>query len=262
MKSKMLGREEILKSIVDALKPLDYVFGVWQCGSVAFGRVDEWSDLDVIVDVEDDKVEEVFKVTDKILESLSPIEDTIGVFQTVWQGAYEKIYKLKNTCKFLMVEICVVKHSSPNKFLQKEIHGDVVVHFDKRNITDIKPINRNEFAEKLKLRLQQLEKSFNMFQILVEKELNRLNYIEALGYYHNFALNPLVEVLRVKYNPFRYNFKTRYVYYDLPEDIVNRLHDFYFIKDGQDLKLKHDAIMKWFNEIINELKILNIEEIL
>jgi predicted nucleotidyltransferase len=47
MGEMVLGREKILDSIVEGLKPLDYVYAMWQCGSAAFGRVDEWSDIDV-----------------------------------------------------------------------------------------------------------------------------------------------------------------------------------------------------------------------
>lgn len=262
METKGLGRKEILENIVNALEPLDYVYAMWQCGSEAFNRIDQWSDIDVVVDVEDDKVKEIFKFTDKALQVLSPIEHTFECPQVMSPGAYQKVYKLKNTSEFLVIEICAVKHSSDNKFLQSEIHGDVFVHFDKKNVTDVKPIDKEEFAQKLKLRIEQIEKLFNIYQFLVKKELNRNNYIEAIVFYQNFSLNLLLELLRIKYSPYRYSFKTRYIYHDLPEDIVKRLHDFYFIKDGVDLEAKHKETIRWFKAIIIELKNIKIEEIL
>lgn len=262
MERGALKREKILKCIVDVLKPLDYVNAMWECGSAAFGRVDEWSDIDVVVDVQDDKVEEIFKFTDEALESLSPIENSFGCPQAMSQGAYQKVYKLENTNEFLVIEICAVKQSSTNKFLQKEIHGDTFVHFDKKNVTDLKPIDKKEFAQKLKLRVEKLETVFNIYQFLVKKELNRANYIEAIAFYQGVSINPLLEALRIKYSPFRYSFKTRYVYYDLPEDVVKRLHSFYFVKDHKDLEKKHKEIETWFNEIINELKTRDFKEIL
>jgi len=262
METKGLGREEILRSIVKVLKPLDCVYAMWECGSSAFKRVDQWSDIDVVVDVEDDKVMEIFKFTDKALHALSPIEHSFECPQSMSPGGYQKVYKLQNTSEFLVIEICAVKHSSNTKFLQKEIHGDVCVHFDKQNVTDIKPIDKENFAQKLKSRIEQIESVFNIYQFLVKKELNRKNYIEGIAFYQNFSLNPLLEVLRIQYNPYRYSFRTRYVYYDLPEDVVKRLHDFYFIKDGEDLAIKHEETIKWFKETVDDLNTGRFEELL
>lgn len=262
MGTKVLGREEILSCIVETLEPLDYVNAMWQCGSAAFGRVDDWSDIDVVVDVEDDKVKDIFEILDKSLEQLSLIENTFECAQPMSQGAYQKVYKLEGTSEFLVIEICAVRHSASDKFLQREIHGEVFVHFDKKNVTEDKPIDKNEFLKKLESRLNQVEKVFNMYQFLIEKELNRNNYIEAMAFYNNFSLNPLIDVLRIKHKPYRYSFRTRYVYYDLPKDVAERLHNYYFIKDGEELRLRHEEVKMWFSDIVRELKTINLEELL
>ena len=250
----VLGREEILGAITDALQPLDYVYGMWQCGSAAFKRVDQWSDIDIVVDVHDDRVKEVFPVLDKALEALAPIEISLEYPQTMSPGAYQKVYKLEGTSRFMVIEICALKHSSSEKFLQREIHGEIFVHFDKENVTENKPIDEEKFYANLKARLEGLEKLFNIYQFLIEKEVNRDNKIEALAFYQNFTLNPLIEVLRMKYNPYRYSFKTRYLYYDLPKEVVKKLEEFYFITDMRDLTLKHKEAIRWFNCIVVELK--------
>lgn len=262
MREMVLGREKILNSIAEGLKPLDYVYAMWQCGSAAFGRVDEWSDIDVVIDVEDDRLKDVFEITDKVLKNLAPIERTYGGPQTMSLGSYQKVYKLKGISKFLIIEVCAVKHSSTEKFLQREIHGEIFVHFDKKNVTDNTPINKAEFAQKLRSRIDDIENMFNMYQILVEKELNRHNYIEAMQFFLGFTVSLLLEALRIKYKPYRHGFRTRYVYYDLPKDVALRLQGFYFIKDGEELREKHQEAIKWFDEIIDELKKIDMEEIL
>lgn len=257
METKRLGRDEILEAIAEALKPLDYVYGMWQCGAAAFNRVDQWSDIDLIVNVEDDRIRDVFPIVDEVLQTLAPIENSIEYPQALSPGGFQKVYKLEGTSKFMVIEVCVLKHSSTEKFLQREIHGEIIVHFDKKNITKNNPIDKEEFDRSLKVRLENIEKLFNMYQFLVEKELNRNNHIEALAFYQNFSLSPLLEVLRMKHSPYRYNFRTRYVYYDLPKEVVSRLHDFYFIKDSRALSLKHKEAVKWFNEIVGELRLKN-----
>ncbi len=262
MEIKKLTRQEILNRLIETLKPLDYVYAAWQCGSAAFKRVDEWSDIDIVVDVEDDKLMDTFKILDSSLESLAKIENTYECPQSLSPGAYQKVYKLQGTSKFMVIEICAVKHTSTEKLLSKEIHGDILVLFDKCDVAKVTPINKVEFARTLKTRIKNVESLFNMYQILIEKELNRHNYIEAISFYQSFSLGLLLEMLRIKYKPYRYNFKTRYVYYDFPEDVVKRLHNFYFIKDGKELREKHEETIKWFNEIMDELKKMNIEELL
>lgn len=262
METKVLSREAILKCLVDALEPLDYVNAMWQCGSAAFKRVDDWSDIDIIVDVEDDRLLEVFKICDAALESLAPIEKTHVSNQALSPGACQKAYKFKGTSKYSIIEICAVKNSSPEKFLQREIHGDIIVCFDKKNVTVHKPLDKKAFAESLKNRLLKTDNFFNLYQFLVDKELNRHNYIEALAFYNNFCINPLLLVLRMKYKPFRFEFKTRYIYYDLPADVVKEVNDLFFVKDGEDLRLKHEKAIKWFNELVSELKALDLEALL
>jgi hypothetical protein len=91
-----------------------------------------------------------------------------------------------------------------------------------------------------------------MFNIFVQKEINRGNYLEALVLYHSITLGSVVDVLRIKYNPFHHDFKTRYVQYELPEQIAGRLERLYFVKDGKDLLDKYREATKWFNEITTE----------
>jgi len=196
----------------------------------------------------------VFPVIDKALDALAPIEISLEYPQSMSPGAYQKVYRLEETSKFMVIEICAVKHSSSEKFLQREIHGEVFVHFDKENVTDKKPIDEEQFNKNLEARLENIEKLFNIYQFLIEKEINRNNQIEALAFYHNFTLNPLIEVLRMKYKPYRYSFKTRYVYYDLPKEAVKKLEEFYLITDMRDLRLKHKEAIRWFNSIVTELK--------
>ncbi|WP_346935489.1 hypothetical protein [Clostridium sp.] len=262
MEVKAITREEILNCLIRALKPLNYVYAAWQGGSAAFKRVDVWSDIDVVVDVEDDKIKDMFNVLDISLESLAKIENSYGGTQSLSPGAYQKVYKLHGTSKFMVIEICAVKHTSTEKLLNKEVHGDILVLFDKCNVAQATPMNKIEFAKTLRTRIENVDSLFNMYQFLIEKELNRHNYIEAISFYQSFSLGLLLEMLRIKYKPYRYNFKTRYVYYDFPEDVVKRLHNFYFIKDGEELRERHQEIIEWFNEVMAYLKNVNLEELL
>lgn len=252
--SKAITRDEIIKVITDTLEPLNFVNAMWQCGAAAFNRVDKWSDVDIVIDVEDDRVMDVFSYTDQALQGLSPIEYTYGTPHPMSEGAYQKVYRLEGTSEFLVIEICVVRNSAKQKFFGKEIHGNTPVSFDKKGVTEKSYLDKNKFEIMLNKRVQDLKLKFNLYQFLVTKELNRENYIEALEFYRNFTLTPLTEALRLKYTPYRYDFRYRYIQYDLPQEIVTKIFGFYYIKDGFELYRKHKLAAQWFNEVIEELE--------
>jgi small nuclear ribonucleoprotein (snRNP)-like protein len=87
----------------------------------------------------------------------------------------------------------------------------------------------------------------------VQKEINRDNFLEAVDNYLNLTLATLVEVLRMKYNPLHYEFKMRYIHYELPPEIVRRLEQFHCVRNAKDLQKKYDESTEWLHEIITEL---------
>ncbi|MDD5529336.1 MAG: hypothetical protein PHX21_04825 [bacterium] len=250
----ILKRATIIKAIVETLQPLKFVQALWEGGAAVFNRVDEWSDIDIMVVSDEDTVDKVFQHTEKTLKKLSGIEFLCEMPLASSGGFYQRFYKLKNTDKFLLIDFAIAKLSKPDKFLQKEIHGNALVHFDKNNIIECKPIKPEDFNKQIKTYLNALKIKFDLFNdVFFLKEINRKNYIEALDFYMNFMLNSLVTVLRVKYAPFHYSFRSKYIYYDLPESIVKKLEKLYFVKDVKDLKTKHKIVRKWFYSAVKDL---------
>jgi len=235
------------------LEPLDYIHAFYEGGAVAFKRVDEWSDIDLYLVVDDERVSETFAAVEKTLESLSPIRQKYDVLETGWLGVSQAFYRLENTSEYLIVDLAVLKLSSPDKFLEPEIHGNAVFYFNKSDKITPKPLNREAFGRKLYARKEKLQARFSMFNNSVQKEINRGNLLEAIDLYHVVTLGSLVEVLRMKHNPLHYDFKMRYVHYELPPEVVRKLEHLYFVKDKSDLEGKYQEAINWFNEIIPEI---------
>ena len=250
-----LTKNQIVAALHTALEPLDYTHALWEGGAAAFGRVDEWSDLDILVDVDDNHLEDAVQVIEETLNQLSRIELKYQVPQPTWHGHHQLFYRLRDSSKFLLLDLVLIKHSNPNKFLQPEMHGQAVIYFDKSGVIQSAPLNQEELVSRLKDRLEALKVSFDLFQVLTIKELNRGNLIEALNFYHNFTLRPLVEVLRIPHEPTRHGFYTRYIYYDMPAEVLSKLESLFFIADGDDLWEKRQIAEDWFYETIDSIRL-------
>jgi len=248
-----LSRERILASLRAAFEPLPYVYAMWEGGAASFDRVDEWSDIDLQVDVEDERVDEVMALGGQVLAELSPIELQYAVPQPSWHGHAQTFFWLRDAGPYLLVDFVVMKHSNPVKFLEHEIHGNRVVHFDKLGVTDVAPLDAAEFSAQIRRRWEILRVNFPLFQSLTLKEIKRGNAIEAHAFYQGFTLRPLLEALRMELTPYHYNFHTRYVYYELPPEIVRRLESFFFVASLDDLAEKRRQAEEWFSEIAPRL---------
>jgi hypothetical protein len=58
----------------------------------------------------------------------------------------------------------------------------------------------------------------------------------------------------MKYHPLHYNFKTRYLHYELPPNVVRRLKGLMYVKDEKDLRKKHKVALRWFDRTMSELE--------
>lgn len=246
-----LTREIIIQTLVDALEPLDYVHALWEGGAAAFNRIDEWSDIDLYLVVDDKRVDEAFLAVENALKSLSPIKQKYDVSHPPELGLFQAFYKLEDANEYLIIDLAILTLSSPDKFLEPEIHGDAVFYFNKSGRVTSPPLDKDVLAKKLQKRLERLQANFDIFNIFVQKEINRGNYLEALGLYRVVTLASLVEALRIKYNPPHHDFKMHYIHYELSSEIIKRLKHLHFVKDEKDLEEKYHEATNWFHEIVS-----------
>jgi hypothetical protein len=250
----MITRELILQTLYDALKPIDAVQAMWQGGAASFNRVDEWSDIDLQLDVDDEMVEQTFEVVETALESIAPIQFQFRLPEPTWHGHSQCFYRLQDASEFLMLDLVVIRHSNSNKFLQPETHGKPVVAFDKNGVVQWEPLDLSVLDERLRSRQSVLQVNLELFRSTVLKELNRGNTIEAVAFYQGIILRQLIEVLRIKYVPARSQFHARYIHYDLPKEIVARLEPLFFICSADDLRAKFSQAEQWIREVLSDLK--------
>ncbi len=233
----------------NALRPLGFIDAFYEGGAAAWARVDEWSDMDLYVVVEDGKAEEAFQAIEAALGRLGPIEETYVVTGLHSVGLSQKFYRLRNTSPFLLIDMAVLTRSAPEKYMQPEIHGRNVVHFDKTGVTEALPLDMEGFEAQMRERLVTLKRRTEMFHVEVSKELNRQHWVEALHIYRAYVLGPLVTVLSMVHRPMHHEFGMQYVYHELPEKVVSRLERLAFVSDPEDLRERYKEALEWFREV-------------
>ena len=248
MIEKTLTRETIIKTLMNSLEPIEYVHAFWEGGAAAFDRIDQFSDIDLYLVVDDNRIKDAFNEVEKSLKSMSPIKNKYEMQLAVWPGVFQAFYKMENASKYLLIDLVVIKMSSQEKFLEPEIHGNVVFYFNKFNKIKIPHVNMKNFSEKLFQRLGRLQMRFDMFNIFVQKEIDRGNSLEAIDLYFDVTVSSLVEILRIKYFPLHHEFKMRYVNNELPADIVKKLEYLCFVRTMKDLQEKYGEATQWFIE--------------
>ena len=146
--------------------------------------------------------------------------------------------------------LAVLTLAAPDKFLVREIHGEAVFLFNKGNAVQIHPLDAEAFVRNLLERRRRLQERMELFGPFVQKEILRGNLLEALEFYRGVVLQALVEGLRMRHGPIHYDFCMRYVYRELPPDVVRRLEHLAFVKDAEDLAANYGEALAWFREAI------------
>ena len=256
MISATLTRQEIITTLILALEPLEFINAMWEGGSAAFDRLDQWSDIDLQLDVADDKVEETFQAVQQALEMLSPIDLQYRTPALPWPGIFQIFYRLSNADAYLLIDTAVVQHSAPDKLLDEPLHGKAIFYFDKTGVANVPPFDWAALNERLSKRVASLRTTFDLYQCMVTKEVHRQHPLDALMFYNSCTLRPLIEALRIRYTPARHGFGPHYAYVDLPGEVTQRLEPLYFVRDLADIAAKRADAEIWFYQTLDQINLV------
>lgn len=244
-----MHREELLSAIIKELKSYPQINLVAEGGAKAFDRYDELSDIDLMADVEDGMAEETVKNLEFFFETLGGIRSVYTVSEK--KDFYHKFYKLNGADKYSIIDLFLTEKSNPVKELEQYIHGNYVVHADRYGYMKDQKFDLNAFQGKVDAFKTRSKSVFEFFQYQVEKEILRGHYIDALAYYYDMTLKPLIRLLRIKYNQVHYNFELRYLYDELPEGIVKEIEKLFSINGLDDLSVKQKMAVELYKKEID-----------
>jgi hypothetical protein len=242
-------RQSLIEALAAGTRGRPGLRAAWLGGSDAFGREDALSDIDLCLVADDAQVEAAFGIVERAIETVSPISHRFRLPQPTWHGHEQAFYRLADAPPTLLVDLVVFAGSKPNQFRERQRHGSPIVLFDPEGLAATTELDPAEHQKKIRDRLAVLRAQFPIFEAFVPKELDRGRPIDAMNFYHGLTLRPLVELLRIAHCPERFDYGLRYLSADLPPDIYTRLQPLLLPSGPDDLRLKHAAAIRLFEEV-------------
>ncbi len=248
-----IPRQTIIDTLGGALESADYVLAAALGGSDASGRTDEYSDIDLMTLVEDDRVEDVFVLVREALESLSPVDLSFRLPEPAWHGFSQEFYRLANADPNHLVDFAAIKVSTPpeKRFQEPERHGEAIVLFDRDgHLADPPQLDWDTHLENVRRRLDTLKVNFELFQPLVSRGVFRGHGAEAAATYYAMTLRPLIELLRMRHCPERFDYGPRYLDRDLPAEDRKLMERLAYPRDAEELeRFRREAVARFREEI-------------
>ena len=238
MKSHTEATGIVIDHLKGGLKARDDVHAFWLEGSIPQGYADEFSDLDLWLSVDDDKVFAIYEVIENILGEIAPIDFKYTVKHNGQLG--HNVYHLEGTDDFLTIDINT-QGLSRDVYLVKGIDEAEVI-FDKNNV--VKFEDRKDISVNIEAKRNKLQAFYVQMLPNVLKNIRRHKPLEALYYYH-LILRYTTRFLRLKYNwQEKTDFDLKHIYRDVPEHDVDKLEQFYDVKLS-DIEEKLPKLKEW-----------------
>ena len=213
-------RQTLIDLLRAALAAQPFVYAAWLEGADAAGTSDKYSDVDLWADVKAGTEAQVFAGIRAALTGLGPLDveqDAVHPHPRLEQ----RFYRLADASHFWFIDVCLQQHGRETVFAP---HDPFQILFDRSGV--IQTTETQLDPDEIERAVQLLTAAW-WRRVLVLKEVERGHLLEALGYYHTEVLDPLTELLRLRYCPAKRRYGLKHVYTDLPSEIVKKLEALY-----------------------------------
>lgn len=247
-------REKMKTEILELLTPRPWVRAVWEGGSAATGFLDDFSDLDLVVAVDDEKVEDSFRLFEEYLERTYGINSGFRVPEPTWHGHSQSFYFIRSAPPLFYIDLLVEKLSSRDRLLEPERHGHARIWLVRNGILDIPARFSDELKEKRARYLDTLAGTLPLAVTEVRKQIARGLPIDAVSQYQRFVSARLAGLLNLKYRPAQFDFGIRYAERAYPPEVNRRLRELLYPSSFHDLSASLDKAVAWADELLEELR--------
>jgi len=248
--NELLTRASLLEHLEERVAAVPWLLAAWEGGSAAFGRADDLSDIDLVLVAPSERVEEAFALVESALEARSRISDRWRLPEPTWHGHAQVFYRLEGASPDTVVDLLVAREGAKGLFLEPERHGAARFLFDRAGIERPLPLEPGSTAAENRERAASIRARHRVLGNLPGKELRRGRTIDALAFYQSITLRHLVELLRIRHDPFRAAFGLRYLGHDLPGAVRRRLEPLIFVGSATELAERLAGADAWIEELL------------
>lgn len=246
----MIHRDTIIQQMQAALAPLAYVHALWLEGADANGTLDEYSDIDFNIDIDDAHEAEAIVAVEAALAAISPID-----YRYTMAHGHEKlrqrIYHLADTSPYLMIDFVWQLHSRPaaeSCFIRGNMVEAAHVLFDKRGVITHRPGDPAEYAQEHADLLAECRYRYSQ-HVRVIKYIRRNQFPEAFAYYQRYVVEPLVLLLRMMYTPANTDYYLIHISHHIPADALARLTGFLQVCSLAEMEARIVEAGAWFAQL-------------
>jgi hypothetical protein len=248
MDDKMVGqqnRTSLIGQFRRLLEPMATVHAMWLEGADANGHLDDYSDIDLYVDVDDEAIEAVLQALEQHFTMDCRHENQSG------NACRQIVYHIAGTSEYWMIDFNVQPHSNDSKNSTFE-RGDLIdvckVLFDKSGVIRIKEVNLEDYRQEQAFWLDESDYRFSQLS-RVKKYVLRDQYPEAWIYYFKYVVEPLTALLRILYTPTKLGYHLVHISQHLPDDQTARLTRILQIGSLADIDRNLNAARDWYQDL-------------
>lgn len=235
----MIDRDTILAHLQAELPALPGLRAAWLGGSDASGRTDRWSDIDLCLVAAAGRAAELETALLAAFERLAPLEHFWRLPMPSWHGHRQFLAALAGADPFAQLDCVVVDDGSErDRFLDRERHGAALVLHDPDGLLEPPPLDAAALVERMEARLETIRAVAPFGRALVLKALRRGHLADAATAFQGQVTRPLLEVLRMRHCPQRFDYGFRYLDRDLPDEARRLVEALCLLADGTDLEAK------------------------
>ncbi len=249
----MKDRQIICKELNNFLYQEKHVLAVWEGGSVATGFADKYSDLDLVIVVNDDEIERMFDKLDQFIDKNYKILRKFRVPEPTWHGFSQTFYQAKDVPEYFYFDISIMKKSLKDKFLDTARHGNPKIWFEKEQFVFALTENKDEIESRVK-RLYKMATATDFITIFeIKKAIQRGLYTEAYPLYFTFIVRHLVVMLNIIHRPEKVDFNLRYIYRDYPKADYELIESALQISNINELENKFNKLLVKYEDLKSTL---------
>lgn len=241
------ARQKILKHLQTKLETNEQVYAMWLEGSDGTGTSDEFSDLDINVDVEDSYELEALSFIRKSLEELGTL-DSISVVTQPNEHLWFQVFHMHGTSPHLLIDVNIQRHSRNFSFCRQNTAETPLVLFDKANVITFHDVNAHDLEKRMQSEIKICNSRIDQYS-RVEKYIKRGNFLEAFAYYQRYVLEPIVHMARIIHSPLNTDYNLVRISQQLPSNVLHKIEYLYQISSLQDIEDKLPLALRLFQEI-------------